>query len=264
MNMWKHIIVYVIMVASAFISFWQSQKGFIRQIKSWRGFAFGIVVVFGLILIMFGRFEIKKKNEKIISLQEIAKIPTRKAFEDIMKQHREIQYHKMYKKLPDIYDSLEDKFKIMPSAEKKDPNIITATITSLFLSEGSDNSEPILFEDKMSPRPGISLYVWVEKCYEDVNVSKFSDIDKINTMIGKFVYESIYDKVLTYIKLDEEAGSTPSHGKNLSDKPIGEMEKMFIATTLKEIYLEKLPQTFDFQMLDLFDEERKKRVESIK
>jgi len=262
--MWKLIITNIMIIVAAFISYWIKWEGFNETFINLRTLAFVVLIIFAGLSIFVGTSEIKKGNKKIKDLQDISKIPTRNDLGGILKKHREDNYHKMYKRLPYIYASLEDKFKVMPSAEKKDPNIITATITSLFLSEGSDDAEPIFFKDKMSPRPGISLYVWVEKCYEDVKVSNFSDIDsdidKINTRIGKFVYDSIYDKVLTYLKFVEEAESTPSHGKNSYDKPNGDIEKMFIATALKEIYLEKLPQTFDFQMLDCFDEERKKRL----
>lgn len=258
--MWILIITNIMIIVSALISYWRKWEGFNKTFINLRTLAFVVLIICAGLSMFVGTSEIKKGNKKIKNLQEISKIPTRNDFDGILKKHREDKYNKMYKRLTDIYASLEDKFNIMPSDEKKDPNIITATITRLFLAEGSDDSEPILFKDKMSPRPGISLHVWVEKCYEDVKVSNFSDIDKINTRIGKFVYDSIYGKVSTYIKLVEEADSTPSNGKNSYDKPIGDMEKMFIATALKEIYLEKLPQTFDFQMLDLFDEEREKRL----
>ena len=258
--MWKLIIMNIMIIVSAFISYWRKWEGFTETFINSRTLAFVVLIICAGLSMFVGTSEIKKGNKKIKDLKEISKIPTRNALGGILKQHRENTYHKMYKRLPYIYASLEDKFNIMSSDEKKDPNIITATITSLFLSEGSDHSEPVLFKDKMSPRPGISLYVWMEECYEDVNDSNFSDIDKIHTRIGKFVYDSIYSKVSTYIKLVEEADSTLSQDKSSYDKKIGDIEEMFIATALKEVYFEEFPQTFDFQMLDVFDEERKKRL----
>ena len=249
--MWESIIVYVIMIVSAFISFWQNGKGFIKQIKSLRGLAFSVVVVLGLILIMFGQYEIKKGQKKITDLQEIAKMPTRLSLEIILKQHRKNKYHQMCEKLPYIHKVLDEKFSTIPP-EKEEPRFIAELMTTFFLPEGSGSGEPILFKDKTSPQRGISLYVWVEN-YEDAKVDNLSDIEKINTRIGKFVYDFIYEKVLDYLER-VKSDNSPNHK---------ELKKAFIDTAVREIYLEKLPTDFDVEMVNCYDEQRKKRIAEV-
>lgn len=263
--MWEIIVYVIIMILSAFISFWPSKQKvtlstFKEEIISWRGFAFGVVVGLGLILIILGQSEIEKKNKEIISLQEIAKIPTRNELETILKKDRQDCYQSMLEKLPGFYESLHERFIKIPN-EQKTPDVIAEILTDFFLSRGSDNAEPILFKGKMSPQPNVSLFLWEEN-YEDEIVNKALDAKKINTRIGRFVYDFIYEQVSVYLRF-KDPGNNPKH-KNYNEPTITDLKKEFIDTALEKIYKEKLPNDFDFKMLDVYEKERKERVKSIK
>jgi hypothetical protein len=243
------------MILSAFISFWPSKQNvtlstFKEEIISWRGFAFGLVVGMGLILIILGQSEIK-------NLQEIAKIPTRNDLETILKKDRQDCYQSMLEKLPGYYEPLHERFIKIPN-EQKTPDVIAEILTDFFLSRGSDNAEPISFKGKMSPQSNVSLFLWVEN-YENEIVDKSLDTKKINTRIGRFVYDFIYEQVSTYLSL-QDPGNNPKHKKH-NEPTISDLKRDFIDTALEKIYKEKLPNEFDFKMLDVYEKERKERVE---
>jgi len=224
-----------------------------KQILKFRKRLWTIVILVFLVGVLGNLYanHIQKNLDKPATIkgsQSIANIPTRLSLEIILKQHRKNEYHQMCEKLPYIHKVLDEKFSTIPP-EKEEPRFIAELMTTFFLSEGSDSGEPILFKDKTSPQRGISLYEWVEN-YEDAKVGKFSDIEKINTRIGKIIYDFIYEKVLDYlerVKLD----NSPNHK---------ELRKAFVDTAVREICLEKLSTDFDVEMANRYDEQRKKEL----
>jgi len=192
--------------------------------------------------------------------QNIANIPTRSSLEIILKQYRKTQYDSMRKELPDIYEKLHKRFIQIPP-EKRTLKFIAEMLTTFFLPRGSNSGNSILFEGKMSPQPNVTLYDWVEN-YENEKVDKSLDTKKINTRIGRFVYDFTYETVLAYLGFSD-LGNDPNH-KNYNDPTITDLKKEFIDTAIEEIYLEKLRNDFDCKMSDAYEEERKERVESIK
>jgi hypothetical protein len=196
----------------------------------------------------------------IKEIQEIKKIPTRDALEGILKQHRRDQYHSLLEKLPSIYESLHKKFSTMRINEETSKEN-AEKLTNFFLTKGEDEVEPISFRSKMSPQPNVSLFVWVEN-YEKEKVDKALETKKVNTRIGRFVYDIIENTILAYLGFPDP-GNDPNQ-KNYKDFTISDLRKEFIDNAIEEVYTEKLPNEFDFKMLEVYEQERKERVKSIK
>lgn len=102
----------------------------------------------------------------------------------------------------------------------------------------------------MSPQQNVTLYDWVEN-YENKKVDKSSDIERINTRIGEFVYDFVYERVSRYLDFPD-IGNDPDY-KNFHDNTITDLKKEFIEVAIEDIYTGRFPMRFDVKMLDDYE-----------
>jgi len=213
-------------------------------------------VIVSLLTFLFGDNIFGRREAE----EEILKIPTGYKVEGIIKQHRNAQHDFVNEKLDDIYKSLNEIF-FTVSHSPKDPKSIAVDLTIFFLQTAGQNNDRIVFEGKMSPKQGVALYDWVE-AYEDKNMYDFSSIPKLNTRVGKFVFDFTHNEVLRYLG-SQDTGNEPDN-VIYNDNIITESMKRFVKEAIRKIYKDRFPADFDFKMLKAYEIEREYRLRTFK
>lgn len=178
------------------------------------------------------------------NLIHFLKMPTRARLEQIMGEHRKIQYEGIANS--NALAPLKLIQAIEPFDGMSDEQIVRE-ISGFCLAQGGKFPNSHLFLDMTSPELGVSLECWKED-YEDTDVNGMQVDNKLDSKIGKFVIDCV-SKWYNIYKIQSEQMDDEAEKKQHAIQ--------LIPRAIENVYKIKIPQEFDRQLINEFSHMRK-------